>query len=124
MEQEQAKRVRKARPAKATSTKPDAARLYPILSERFSGFGGEARAKRFRTNAARSATAARDVLSLLDASIVPGHPDCPAAEREFLLEVAAFFDGLNRFFSGTQSTAHREKVSVNASAFCFRRFFC
>ena len=110
MDQQQTTKVRKTRTGKAVSAKPDTARLYPILSEQFSGHGGEERAKRFRVNAAHSATAARDILSLLDASIGPGHPNAPAVEREFLVEVVAFFDGLNRFFSGAQSTAHQEKV--------------
>lgn len=60
--------VEKRVPALAKSTKnahvtPNASNLFPLLKERFAGYQGEENAKRFRTNAAKAATAAREILS-------------------------------------------------------------
>lgn len=97
--------------AKANVAKaPDASKLFPFMESRFKGFGGEDNAKRFRTNAAKAATAARDVLALLqsDYSVTP----IPETERAFLQQVAWFFDSLN----GSFEVAQRKAKSLAAKA--------
>lgn len=84
-------------------TEPSADKLFPILKERFSGYRGEENAKRFRTNAAKAATTAREVLTLISLSTV----EIPVAEREFLQQSVIFFDRLNGMFQTAQAGAKR-----------------
>mgnify|MGYP001337614534 CR=1 FL=1 len=94
---------------KAKTTKaPDASALFPLLQERFKGFHGEENAKRFRVNAAKAATVARDVLQLFgndDSSI-------PEVERAFLHQTAQFFDHLNGIFTNAQAGAKNAKIKA------------
>ncbi|MEW9900867.1 hypothetical protein ABWL39_19790 [Chitinivorax sp. PXF-14] len=92
----------------------DARRLLPLIQQKLvSGFQGEKRAKAFRTNAARVATAARDVLSLVDGL---SGVSIPEVEREFLLEVARFFDTLNGGFEVAQRNAKAAAVKAEREA--------
>lgn len=86
---------------RSTSRQPDAEKLLPILRNRFTGFQGVEEAKRFRTNAAKAATTARDIISLIqrDGAAVP------ETEREFLQIAASFFDRLNDGFASAQQSA-------------------
>jgi len=93
---------------KGTLKQPDAEKLFPILRTRFNGFKGEENARRFRTNAARAATSARDIISLVQ--------DCgavvPEIEREFLQAAALFFDRLNGVFATAQVNAKAKKEKI------------
>jgi hypothetical protein len=96
--------------ARIPKSEPSADRLLPILKERFAGSRGEESAKRFRTNAAKAATTAREVLSLISY----GHGQIPEAEREFLQTSAAFFDRLNGMFQTAQAGAKRAAAKAEA----------
>ena len=91
-------------------SEPSADRLFPLLKERFTGYGGEEKAKRFRTNAAKASTTAREVLSLLSY----GNGQAPEAEREFLQQAAAFFERLNAMFQTAQVGAKRAAAKAEA----------
>jgi len=90
------------------SKQPDAEKLFPILRTRFNGFKGEENAKRFRTNAARAATSARDIISLVQ----DGGAVVPEIEREFLQTAAFFFDRLNGVFASAQVNAKAKKAKA------------
>ena len=112
---EQIKETPVAMPAKAAKARipksePSADRLLPILKERFAGYRGEESAKRFRTNAAKAATTAREVLSLISY----GYGEIPEAEREFLQRTAAFFERLNGMFQTAQAGAKRAAAKAEA----------
>ena len=92
--------------SKRISKQPDAEKLLSILRTRFNGFKGEESAKRFRTNAARAATSARDIISLLQGA----GGVIPETEREFLQVVAIFFDSLNGVFASAQERAKAKKA--------------
>lgn len=96
--------------ARIPKSEPSADRLLPILKERFAGSRGEESAKRFRTNAAKAATTAREVLSLISY----GHGQIPEVEREFLQASAAFFDRLNGMFQTAQAGAKRAAAKAEA----------
>lgn len=83
--------------------------LAAALKEKFSIYGGEAQAKRLRINAARVSSTARDLLKMVgsDARV-------PNAERDFLREVATFFDGLNDVFKAQQTTSKLAKSKAEA----------
>ena len=100
----------KAAKARIPKSEPSADRLLPILKERFAGYRGEESAKRFRTNAAKAATTAREVLSLISY----GHGQIPEAEREFLQRTAAFFERLNGMFQTAQAGAKRAAAKAEA----------
>lgn len=91
-------------------SEPSADRLFPMLKERFAGYRGEENAKRFRTNAAKAATTAREILSLLSY----GNGAVPEAEREFLQRTAAFFERLNGMFQTAQAGAKRAAAKADA----------
>ncbi len=91
-------------------SEPSAERLFPMLKERFTGYGGEDKAKRFRTNAAKASTTAREVLSLLSY----GNGQLPEAEREFLQQAATFFERLNGMFQTAQAGAKRAATKAEA----------
>lgn len=93
---------------RSTATRPDADRLLPLLRNRFNGFQGVEEAKRFRTNAAKAATTARDLIRLLqrDGTVVP------ETEREFLQVAAQFFDRLNDGFANAQQSAKVSKAKA------------
>ena len=99
-----------AKKARTPKGEPSADRLFSMLKERFAGYRGEDSAKRFRTNAARAATTAREVLSLLSY----GNAEVPEAEREFLLRTAAFFERLNGMFQTAQVGAKRAAAKAEA----------
>lgn len=96
--------------ARIPKSEPSADRLFPMLKERFAGYRGEESAKRFRTNAAKAATTAREVLSLLSY----GNGQVPEAEREFLQKAAVFFDRLNGMFQTAQAGAKRAAAKAEA----------
>ncbi|MFZ4538825.1 hypothetical protein [Propionivibrio sp.] len=98
-----------ARAGKTVAKTPDASHLFPLLKERFAGPQGEETAKRFRTNAARVATAARDVLSLAQRS-----GRVPESEDIFLRQVAQFFEQLNGIFQNVQAGAKRAAAKAEA----------
>ncbi len=103
------KPVRTPSSAKANriiSKAPDASNLFPALRERFTGYNGEENAKRFRVNAARAATTARDVLALVS------QREVPETETEFLRQAAQFFDHLNSLFINAQAGAKRAKIKA------------
>lgn len=88
---------------------PDPATLIPILKNRLVGsYGGEAEAKRLRINCARAASTAQDVLSLVNAALIP------PAERAFLEQVCRFFDAMNEGFEVAQRGAKRAKAKADA----------
>ena len=93
-----------AKANRAISRAPDASNLFPALRERFKGFKGEENAKRFRVNAARAATTARDVLALVSSGQIP------ETENEFLHQAAQFFDDLNYIFVNAQAGAKHAKL--------------
>ena len=106
--------VEKRVPTAAKSTKkahanPNASNLFPLLKERFSGFQGEENAKRFRTNAAKAATAAREILSLAQRG-----GTVPATEEDFLRQAAQFFEHLNGIFHNAQAGAKRAAAKAEA----------
>lgn len=87
---------------------PDASALFPLFRERFTGYQGEEQAKRFRTNAAKAATAARDILSLAQRG-----GEVPTVERDFLNLAAQFFEQLNGIFHNQQLGAKRAKEKAD-----------
>lgn len=88
---------------------PDPATLIPILKNRLVGsYGGEAEAKRLRINCARAASTAQDVLSLVNAALLP------PAERAFLEQVSRFFNAMNEGFELAQRGAKRAKAKADA----------
>ncbi|MDP3156559.1 MAG: hypothetical protein Q8N23_28060, partial [Archangium sp.] len=86
---------------------PNASTLFPLLKERFTGYQGEENAKRFRTNAAKAATAAREILSLAQRGGV-----VPQVEEDFLRQAAQFFEHLNGIFHNAQAGAKRAAVKA------------
>jgi hypothetical protein len=103
------KPVRHPSSAKANriiSKAPDASNLFPALRECFTGYKGEESAKRFRVNAARAATTARDVLALVS------QREVPETETEFLRQAAQFFDHLNSLFINAQAGAKLAKIKA------------
>lgn len=93
---------------------PDASALFPALRDRFKHYKGEEEAKRFRVNAAKAATAAREVLKLVTSqySTTP----VPETEREFLSQAARFFDELNGVFHNAQLGAKHAKEKAEKAA--------
>jgi len=89
-----------ARTTKKAHFEPNASNLFPLLKERFTGFLGEENAKRFRTNAAKAASAARDILSLAQRG-----GNVPRVEEDFLLQATQFFEHLNGIFHNAQAGA-------------------
>ncbi len=89
-------------PRQAASAPPNASKLFPLLKERFNGYQGEETAKRFRTNAAKAATASREILSLAQRGGA-----VPQVEEDFLRNAAQFFDHLNGIFHNVQLGAKR-----------------
>lgn len=87
----------------------DSQRLAGALKDKFLGYGGEDRARRLRINAARVSSTAKEILSMFG----PGD-QVPEAEREFLREVAAFFDGLNTMFKVQQGSAKIARAKAEA----------
>lgn len=87
---------------KKTLVVPNASNLFPLLKERFSGYQGEDNAKRFRTNAAKAATAAREIHSLAQRG-----GTVPQVEEDFLRQTAQFFEHLNGIFQNAQADAKR-----------------
>lgn len=99
-------------PAKAAQKArgvPDASKLFPLLSVSFTRYKSEENARRFRTNAAKAATAARDILDLAQY-----WGTVPPAEADFLRQVAKFFDDLNQIFQGAQEGAKRAAAKAEA----------
>ena len=90
---------------------PDAGRLIPLLQPKFGAYGGEDRAKRLRSNAARAASTARDILGMF-ASYEP----IPEAEKNFLEQAANFFDRLNAGFEVAQRDAKTKKAYCRRSS--------
>lgn len=106
--------VEKRVPTAVKSTKlahsvPNASQLFPLLKERFTGYQGEETAKRFRTNAAKAASAAREILSLAQR----GGP-VPEVEDTFLRQAAQFFEHLNGIFQNAQTGAKRAAAKAKA----------
>lgn len=106
--------VEKRVPALAKSTKkahvtPNASNLFPLLKERFAGYQGEENAKRFRTNAAKAATAAREILSLAQRG-----GTVPQVEEDFLRQAGQFFEHLNGIFHNAQAGAKRAAAKAEA----------
>jgi hypothetical protein len=104
------------RPARATAkttikahATPNASNLFPLLKERFTGYQGEENAKRFRTNAAKAATAAREILSLAQRG-----GTVPQVEEDFLRQAAQFFEHLNGIFHNAQAGAKRAAAKAEA----------
>lgn len=92
-------------PAKANKSAhpvPNASNLFPMLKEHFTGYKGEENAKRFRTNAAKAATAAREILALSQRG-----GTVPQAEEDFLRQAAQFFEHLKGIFHNAQAGAKR-----------------
>ena len=78
-------------------------------TSRFTGYQGEDNAKRFRTNAAKAATAAREILSLAQRG-----GTLPQVEEDFLRQAAQFFDHLNGIFHNVQAGAKRAAAKADA----------
>lgn len=95
--------------AKRVHAVPNASDLFPLLKERFMGYKGEENAKRFRTNAAKAATAAREILTLAQRG-----GTVPQAEEEFLRQAAQFFEHLNGIFHNAQAGAKRAAAKAEA----------
>lgn len=95
--------------SKAPDSTPDASRLIPLLQPKFSTYGGEERAKRLRTNAARAASTARDILNMFGT-----WEQIPDAEKTYLEQAARFFDQLNAGFEVAQRGAKRAKAKADA----------
>lgn len=95
--------------SKATSSAPSAARLIPLLKPKFGTYGGEEHAKRLRTNAARAASTARDILAMF-ATYEP----IPETEKLFLEQASRFFDELNTGFTSAQHSAKAAKAKADA----------
>ena len=74
---------------------PKASNLQSQLGKLVGAHGSEELAKRMRVNAARASTTAKEILQLLD-------HQAPAAEKEFLVQVAKFFDDMNEIFEVNQ----------------------
>lgn len=103
---------RVASPARITQKghfEPNASNLFPLLKERFTGFQGEENAKRFRMNAAKAASAAREILSLAQRG-----GTVPRVEENFLRQAAQFFEHLNGIFHNAQAGAKRAAAKVEA----------
>jgi len=94
---------------KASGSAPDAGRLIPLLQPKFGVYGGEERAKRLRSNAARAASTARDILNMFNT-----WEQIPEAEKIFLDQAARFFDKLNAGFEVAQRGAKQAKVKADA----------
>lgn len=98
-----------ARATKKAHVEPNASNLFPLLKERFTGYQGEENAKRFRTNAAKAATAAREILSLAQRG-----GTVPQVEEDFLRQAAQFFEHLNGIFHNAQAGAKRAAAKAEA----------
>lgn len=94
---------------KVTGSAPDASRLIPLLQPKFGVYGGEERAKRLRSNAARAASTARDILNMFNT-----WEQIPDTEKSFLEQAARFFDGLNAGFEVAQRGAKQAKAKADA----------
>lgn len=94
---------------KKAHVEPNASNLFPLLKERFTGFQGEGNAKRFRTNAAKAASAAREILSLAQRG-----GTVPQVEEDFLRQAAQFFEHLNGIFHNAQAGAKRAAANAEA----------
>ena len=94
---------------KKAHVEPNASNLFPLLKERFTGFQGEVNAKRFRTNAAKAASAAREILSLAQRG-----GTVPRVEEDFLRQAAQFFEHLNGIFHNAQAGAKRAAANAEA----------
>jgi hypothetical protein len=90
---------------------PKASNLQSQLGKLVGAHGSEERAKRMRVNAARASTTAKEILQLLD-------HQAPAAEKEFLVQVAKFFDDLNEIFEVNQ---RKSKVAKQTAENEFRK---
>lgn len=97
------------RTTKKTQVEPNASNLFPLLKERFTGFQGEENAKRFRTNAAKAASAAREIISL-----VQHGGTVPRVEEDFLRQAAQFFEHLSGIFHNAQTVAKRAAANAEA----------
>lgn len=98
-----------ARISKQGHFEPNASNLFPLLKERFTGFQGEENAKRFRTNAAKAASVAREILSLAQRG-----GTVPRVEEDFLRQAAQFFEHLNGIFHNAQAGAKRAAAKAEA----------
>lgn len=98
-----------ARISKKGHFEPNASNLFSLLKERFTGFKGEENAKRFRTNAAKAASAAREILSLAQRG-----GTVPRVEEDFLRQAAQFFEHLNGIFHNAQAGAKRTAAKAEA----------
>ena len=72
-------------------------------------FQGEENAKRFRTNAAKAASVAREILSLAQRG-----GTVPRVEEDFLCQAAQFFEHLNGIFHNAQAGAKRAAAKAEA----------
>lgn len=90
-------------------TAPNANKLLPLLQPKFGAYGGEERAKRLRTNAAKAASTAREILDLFSA-----WEPIPEAEKTFLEQAARFFEALNAGFEDAQHGAKKAKAKAAA----------
>lgn len=97
------------RTTKKAHVEPNASNLFPLLKGRFTGFRGEENAKRFRTNAAKAASAAREILSLAQRG-----GTVPWVEEDFLRQTAQFFEHLNGIFHNAQAGAKRAAANAEA----------
>lgn len=97
------------RTTKKADVEPNASNLFPLLKEHFTGFQGEVNAKRFRTNAAKAASAAREILSLVQRG-----GTVPRVEEGFLRQSAQFFEHLNGIFHNAQAGAKRAAANAEA----------
>ncbi len=100
-----AKRSRGRGPTEA----PNADKLGTLLIPKFAALGGEARAKKLRSNAARVAGTAREILAMFGPS-----ENVPETEKVFLQHVVRFFDSLNASFEVAQRGAKTIKARVDA----------
>lgn len=87
----------------------EARKLFPALQNEFGTYGGEAKAKRLRVNAAKAASTAREILGMLQYKV-----DAPDEEKAFLQDVAHFFEAMNGLFQGAQGQAKRDKAKADA----------
>ena len=97
------------RTTKKAHVEPNASNLFPLLKERFTGFQGEVNAKRFRTNAAKAASAAREILALAQRG-----GTVPRVEEDFVRQAAQFFEHLNGIFHNAQAGAKRAAANAEA----------
>lgn len=94
---------------KVATNAPDASRLIPLLQPKFGAYGGEDKAKRLRSNAARAASTAREILGMFAA-----YEPIPETEKTFLEQAARFFDQLNTGFEVAQRGAKKAKAKADA----------